>query len=118
MKTTAILDVTIHRGEDESNDVRLKHSVDFGDVVLDRQKESHEMTVDFKPDHQIDVKIGAQVTVNPDGQMAFAHIAVFHGERAVGRMASWVPLKQTGSVAVDCEGMGMAIDCYLSLKPR
>jgi hypothetical protein len=118
MKATVVLDVTIYRGENEADDLRLKHSVDFGDAVLDRQKESHELTADFAAGHHVDVKVGAQVTVNTDGQLAFAHVVVFHRQRAIGRMASWIPLKQTGSIAVDCEDLGMAIDCYLSLNPR
>lgn len=119
MKSTVILDVTIHRDdEDQSKNPRLKHAVDFGDLVLDRQKESHELSVDFKVDHQTDLRVGAQVTTALDGQSAFAHVVVFRGERSLGMMAGWVPIKHTSSFAVECLDTGEAINCCVTLKPR
>ena len=119
MKSTVTLGVTIYRDdEDQSKNPMLKHEVNFGDAVLDRQKESHEMTVDFRPEHEVEVKVGAQVTVDPGGQIAFAHMVVFRGERAIGMMAAWVPLKHTSSFSVECLDVKGSIYSSVTLTLR
>jgi hypothetical protein len=119
MKSTAILDVTIYRDDDDqSKNPRLKHAVDFGDVILDRQKESHELAVDFNVEHQTDVRVGAQVTAALDGLSAFARVVLFRGERSLGMMAAWIPLKHTSSFAVECLDTGETIYCCVTFEPR
>lgn len=119
MKSTAILDVTICRAdEDQSKNPRLKHAIDFGDVVLDRQRESRELTVDFKATYEVDVKVVSQVTTSLDGRSANAHVIVFRGERTIGMMAAWVPLRHTSSFSVECLDNGESIYTSVTLNPR